>query len=162
MMPVEFANPPGTVLALDFDGVLAPHAEDVPSPAMAAWLKEAVGIFGPERVFVLTNRPSYARVAWFLQYLPGVRLVTDVRKKPYPDGLLQIASLAGVPPEAVLLVDDRLLTGALAACLAGSRCHYLRWPLMHLKRRPVREAFFQCLRVGERLLVAVGGGVPFR
>jgi hypothetical protein len=145
---------PDLVLILDFDGVLAPHADDTPTPVMATWLAEAVRQLGPERVFLLSNRPRPARAAWLAAHCPGVRLIHGVAKKPYPHGLQRIAEMAGVPPERVILVDDRLLTGGLAAVLAGARCHYVRRPLIRLWRRPVRESFFQCLRLAERLLIA--------
>jgi len=74
-------------LALDFDGVLAPHGAGQPSSEVVDWLRRAVTVFGAERIFILSNRPFGPRVDWFANHFPGVRFVDGVRKKPYPDGL---------------------------------------------------------------------------
>lgn len=134
------------VLILDFDGVLAPHGEDQPLPALAPWLASAVALFTAERIFILTNRPSAARAAYFAQHYPGLQLITGVRQKPYPDGLLKIQALAQMPARQMILYDDRLLTGALAACLAGCQIGYIRQPSINLRRHPLKELFFIALR----------------
>lgn len=138
-------------LALDFDGVLAHHGAPVPLPEAVAWMKRCVAVFGGKRIFILSNKPTEGRRRWFAEQFPTLRFISGVRKKPYPDGLLKTAELAGVPPASVMMVDDRLLTGCLAALVAGARPCYIRRPYVSFGFRPVAELFFMLLRSGERL-----------
>lgn len=110
-------------------------------------------IYGAERVFILSNRPYGPRVDRFSEQFPGVRFVAGVRKKPYCDGLIKAGELASVPLSSILMVDDRLLTGCLAAIRAGSQPYYVRTPFVNLRRNPRQELFFMLLRWTERLLV---------
>jgi hypothetical protein len=140
-------------LALDFDGVLAPHGADRPLPETEAWLRQAVALCGAERVFVLSNRPYGPRVDWFRDQLPGVRFIGNVRKKPYCDGLHKTGELASVPMSAILMADDRLLTGCLAAIRAGCVPFYVRSPYVALRSNLCKELFFMLLRWAERWAV---------
>ena len=142
-------------LALDFDGVLAPHAADQPLPEVADWLRRAVAVFGAERVYILSNRPYGPRVDWFATHFPGIRFVSGVRKKPYPDGLKKTGELASVPLSSILMVDDRLLTGCLSALLAGAHPLYIRNPYCSFQTHPAKELFFMLLRWAERCFVAL-------
>ncbi len=142
-----------SALALDFDGVLAPHGFDAPLPETVAWLSSCVEIFGGDRIFILSNKPTEVRRAWFAEHYPDIRFISGVRKKPFPDGLLKVVELAGIPLAAVLMVDDRLMTGCLAAINAGARPCYVRRPYSSFHHRPFTEMFFSLLRSGERLLV---------
>ena len=141
------------VIALDFDGVLAPHGDDRPSTPMLGWLDRCVGQFGGENVFVLSNNPSPARIEFFREHFPSVRWLTDSRPKPYPDGLERLISLGHLAPREVLLVDDRLMTGALCACIAQVNVCYVRRPIVDLSKRCFSELFFMALRGMERLLL---------
>lgn len=143
------------VLALDFDGVLASHGELLPTPEAEAWLRHRIAEFGAENIFILSNKPLPERLAYFAQ--AGVRCISGVRKKPYPDGLLEICRVSGVPAQAVLMVDDRLLTGGLAACIVGAQGAYVRRPYVNLRKRPGVELFFMSLRGLERLAVDLLG-----
>jgi len=140
-------------LALDFDGVLAAHGAPVPIPAAIAWMKQCEAVFGGSRIFILSNKPTDGRRQWFAEHFPAMRFIAGVRKKPYPDGLNKTGELAGVPPSSILMVDDRLLTGCLAALVAGARPSYIRHPCVSFKYRPVPELFFWLLRALERLFV---------
>jgi predicted HAD superfamily phosphohydrolase YqeG len=140
-------------LALDFDGVLAHHGAQAPLPEAVEWLNRCVGVFGGDRVFILSNKPTDVRRKWFAKHFPALRLIGGVRKKPYPDGLIRAGELAGVPLSAVLMVDDRLLTGCLAAVSTGARTYYIRKPYTSLRHRPVAELFFMLLRRAERSFV---------
>jgi hypothetical protein len=53
------------------------------------------------------------------------------------------------------MVDDRLLTGCLAALVAGARPCYIRQPYISLGQRPLAELFFVLLRWVERCFVTV-------
>ncbi len=143
------------MLALDFDGVLAPHGENRPLPECEAWLARCVAALGAERVFILSNRPDPARAAYFNQEFPGVRFISGVRKKPYPDGLLRVAELSGAETARIVLLDDRLLTGVLATCLAGTGVVYITAPYVSFRTRPVVEGFFDLIRMLERWYVAL-------
>jgi predicted HAD superfamily phosphohydrolase YqeG len=140
-------------LALDFDGVLAGHGFPEPLPEAAAWMKRCEAVFGGERVFILSNKPTDGRRRWFAENFPAMRFISGVRKKPYPDGLNKTGKLAGVPLSSIMMVDDRLLTGCLAALVAGARPCYIRRPYVSFNHRPLAELFFWLLRTGERLFV---------
>ena len=142
-------------LALDFDGVLAHHGAPQPLPEAVAWLKKCQSVFGGEKIFILSNKPTEGRKAWFNEQFPAFRFITGVRKKPYPDGLKKTGELAKVAPDSILMVDDRLLTGCLAAINAGVRPCYIRQPYVSYSHRPVAELFFMLLRSGERAFITL-------
>lgn len=144
-----------TTLALDFDGVLASHGSLTPLPAAIEWMKRCQAVFGGSRIFILSNKPTDQRRAWFAENFPEMRFISGVRKKPYPDGLNRTGELAGVPLSSIAMVDDRLLTGCLAALVAGARPCYIRNPYISFRQRPVAETFFMLLRRAERLFVTV-------
>jgi len=149
------------VIVLDFDGVLAPHGYAEPVPAARAWLDRCVGFAGLQRIYVLSNKPSAVRREFFAAHYPAIRFVTGVRKKPYPEGLQGIISDEGVLPRQVLIVDDRLLTGILAAVLAGAGSIYITGPYRDFRHAPAAELFFALLRVVERgVLVAGSASLP--
>lgn len=140
-------------LALDFDGVLAGHGFPVPLPEVVEWMKHCEAVFGGNQVFILSNKPTDERRQWFAENFPAMRFISGVRKKPYPDGLNKTGELAGVPLSSIMMVDDRLLTGCLAALVAGARPCYIRRPFVSFNHRPLAELFFWLLRAGERVFV---------
>jgi len=146
LIPGDWKTRGISVLALDFDGVLAPHGETIPLPAMCSWLKNCLTHFTPDQVFILSNCPSPARIQYFNATFPGIRFISGVQKKPYPDGLAKIIEIKQVGAHEVMLVDDRLLTGGLAACLAGTQVTYIQRPYIALAKRPIKELFFIILR----------------
>lgn len=147
------------VLALDFDGVLAHHGAPTPLPEVIVWLKQCEAVFGSTKMFILSNKPTAGRTLWFAEHFPAMRFISGVRKKPYPDGLLRAAEFAGVPPSAIMMVDDRLLTGCLAALVAGARPCYILNPYISLSTRPFAELFFRILRSMERYFVRVNTSI---
>ena len=140
-------------LALDFDGVLAHHGAPAPLPETIAWMRRYQTVFGGDRMFILSNKPTEGRRRWFAEQFPQMRFVGGVRKKPYPDGLKKTGELAGVPLSSILMVDDRLLTGCLAALVAGASPCYIRRPYISFQHRPLAELFFMLLRKAERIFV---------
>jgi predicted HAD superfamily phosphohydrolase YqeG len=142
-----------SVLALDFDGVLAPHGSPAPLPEARQWLERCGSVFGGRNIFILSNKPTEERRLWFRQHLPDARFIGSVRKKPFPDGLEKIGQLSRVPLSTILMVDDRLLTGCLAAILAGATPAYIRTPCISFRQRPFAELFFMLLRSAERIFV---------
>ncbi len=151
--PAELRSSGITTLALDFDGVLAHHGAPVPLPEAIAWMRRCEAAFSDGQIFILSNKPTEGRRQWFADNFPAMRFISGVRKKPYPDGLNKTGELAGVPLSAILMVDDRLLTGCLAALVAGSRPCYIRRPYSCFTYRPFAELFFWQLRIMERLFV---------
>lgn len=151
--PEELQQRGMRALALDFDGVLAPHGRPEPLPEAAEWLSRCCNAFGEDRIFILSNKPTPERKAWFERHHPQIRFIAGVRKKPYPDGLENIIRLAGVQPHELTILDDRLLTGVLAACLAGTDVVYITAPCIDLSGNRLAEAFFIILRAVERMLV---------
>jgi len=140
-------------LALDFDGVLAHHGAPAPLPDAIDWLRQCEAVFGGAMIFILSNKPTEERRSWFAEHFPALRFISGVRKKPFPDGIKKTGELAGVPLSSVLMVDDRLLTGCLAALNAGARPCYIRQPTISFRSRPFAELFFMFLRIVERWFV---------
>lgn len=138
------------VLILDFDGVLASHGEKEPNDEAKRWLTDLCSKMGEQRIALLTNKPIPERLHYFKKNFPLIHVVQDVRKKPYPDGIKEIADYKGVHPDRVLLVDDRILTGMLATCLCYSQGWYFRRPYRNVLKRPIKELFFSFLRTIER------------
>jgi len=153
--PEELLSSGFAALALDFDGVLAGHGALVPLPEAVTWMKRCEALFGGERIFILSNKPTDARRQWFAENFPAIRFISGVRKKPYPDGLYKTGELAVVPLSSIMMVDDRLLTGCLAALVAGATPCYIRRPYISFKTRPFAELFFWKLRILERLFVRI-------
>lgn len=145
------------ILVLDVDGVLGPHDAKQILPEAELWLTKLSREIGEHRIAILTNKPKPLRVRYFAEKFPSIFVLQGVRKKPYPDGLLMIAQYRGVPPHRLLLVDDRLLTGMMATCLAYTQGLYFYPPKTNYWRNPVRESFFSFLRVFERALIKVIG-----
>lgn len=141
------------VLALDFDGVLAPYGIETLTPAIEQWLYECLAVWGDGHVYILSNRPTERRKTYFSTYFKGIRFIDQVRKKPYPDGINQILNTHHLSPTELLVVDDRLLTGILASILAGVQARWVTAPLISFKTKPIQEIFFIGLRFLERLLL---------
>jgi predicted HAD superfamily phosphohydrolase YqeG len=141
------------VLVLDFDGVLAAHGELQPTKELHPWLHSAIKQFGSEHIFILSNKPLPSRIAYFKRHFSGIRYISAVKKKPYPDGLEKIITLTGQAPETLMLVDDRLLTGGLAACIAKVPMIYINDPYIRISKRPIQELFFMSLRFIERFII---------
>lgn len=158
--PAELAARGVTVLVLDFDGVLAPHGDDAPLPEIEEWLRRCSVTLGEDRIFILSNRPDPVRVDYFLRAFPKIRFVSGVRKKPFPDGLLRIMELSGAAPSQVVMLDDRLLTGILGACLVGVGVVYITAPYVSLTQRPLHESFFMLLRILERRFITLISRLP--
>ena len=151
--PKELQRSGIAALVLDFDGVLAHHGARAPVPAAVAWLKQCEAVVGGERMFILSNKPTDGRRDWFAKNFPAIRFIAGLRQKPFPDGVIKAGELAGVPISSLLMVDDRLLTGCLAALVAGARPCYIRCPCVSFTYLPVLELFFRLLRTTERLFV---------
>ena len=138
------------IIALDFDGVLASHGATEIGLEIRNWLNRCIHIFGPGHVFILTNKPSTERANYFSAHFSSVEFIFPKRKKPYPDTILSILQKTQVSPSELLVVDDRLLTGILAAIIAGVRGCYIVEPLVDLHKHLLSELFIMSLRKLER------------
>ncbi len=141
------------VLVLDFDGVLNSHGELLPCEAVLIWLEAMQLELGGENIFIFSNKPLAARIQFFAARFPAIRFIDGVRKKPYPDGLQKIFQLKKdfiKEKMHMVLVDDRILTGMLATCIAGCQGFYIQKPYIQFQKRPMSETFFQILRFLER------------
>lgn len=134
------------VLALDFDGVLAPHGYHEPIPAVKQWLGVVIrkGLF--KRIYIYSNKPIETRKKYFAINFPEVKFTSEYRKKPYPDGLYEISRLEEIHTREIAIVDDRLMTGILAAIIAGSKSVFVRKPLIDYSKNTIKEVFFATLR----------------
>ncbi len=153
IVPQELLKQGVKILVLDFDGVLASHGELLPAPEIADWLQNCLHVFPAAHIFLLSNKPLPERVAYFESY--GIRCIAGVQKKPYPEGLLKIQELAQCQASEIILVDDRLLTGGLAACIAQTQIYYVTRPFIAWGKRPVAESFFMLVRWVERRIIAL-------
>jgi uncharacterized protein len=139
-------------LVLDYDGVLAAHGELELSASVENWLN-VLCVDYQGRIYVLSNKPTLLRQNYFKRRFPRVDFVVGRRKKPYPDGLLQILEAnPHLEPRQVLLVDDRLGTGMLAAELVGVQGLLVTPARSNYARRPIVEVWFEFLRYAERWL----------
>lgn len=150
--PEGLAKKKVKVLALDFDGVLSPHGASEPTSRAHAWLTQLCQHWSASNIVILSNKPQKKRIHFFKHHYPEIDFIISPRKKPYPDGLHQIAQKKQVATQQILLVDDRLLTGMLACCLSGAQGAYLSRPLKKFSSRPIAESFFATLRALERLM----------
>ena len=148
-------NTGASVIALDYDGVLAPHGVNELSPDIINWLIHIVSEFGAEKIFILSNKPKTSRCEYFRTVFPNIRFVAGIKKKPYPDGLMAIKNMANCKFSDIVLLDDRLLTGGLATCLAGTKFIYIKKPLVYLAHNFIAEIFFIALRSLERVFVRI-------
>ncbi len=135
-----------TVLVLDFDGVLSPYAAVAPLPHVQKWLHQLLKNWSGQ-IFILSNKPFAEREAFMKKEFPSIHFVSGVAKKPFPEGLKKIMALSKALPQAVLMVDDRLLTGILAACIAGTKGLLITHPLRQIRGgKTLHELFFSTLR----------------
>ena len=139
-------------LILDFDGVLATYGEVSPEPELESWLNACIQTFGSGNVLILSNKATQQRVEYFAKYFKGIVFFVCQKKKPYPDGLLEIKALTQFDSKELLIVDDRLLTGILAAIITNTPALYLTPPLFSLRKKPIQELFFMGLRALERMI----------
>ena len=121
-------------------------------PQLNEWLKASLQAFGKDKVCILSNKPTETRYLYFLENFQGLEFIRVIKKKPYPEGLLYILQKMQLEPKELLVIDDRLLTGILAAVLVGARGCLITKPWVCLSRRPIQESLFIVLRKLERLV----------
>jgi predicted HAD superfamily phosphohydrolase YqeG len=139
-------------LALDFDGVLASHGKQALNDEVKSWLDDFVTKFDEGKIFILSNKPTNERLEFFKAHYPQIRFISDVRKKPYPDGLQKIIHILNCEPQELALVDDRLLTGCLACIIAKCQPILITKPYVDRGNYTISERFFSILRYVEQKL----------
>jgi HAD superfamily phosphatase (TIGR01668 family) len=140
------------VLVLDFDGVLAPHNATTVTAEVTGWLERCVACFGRERVLILSNNPLPARITLFTSPLLPIFWQTRYYK-PFPYSLRAIVSRTRCRKQQVLVIDDRLTSGVLAASLLGIPALWLACPRVAWRRYALAEIGFWCVRKLELLYI---------
>lgn len=138
----------------DFDGVLATHGAIKISPMVAYWLRDFIKNYTGQ-IFLLSNNLFKKRIDYLSTNWPELKIVTPKKKKPDPDGILEISRITGLLPQKILMIDDRLGTGLLAARLAGINGLLVNPALVNYTTQPGVEMFFASLRVLERLICLI-------
>ena len=141
------------VLILDFDGVLANHGADMPNRAVVQWLEDIMDRLPELKIYILTNKPTAARSAYFRNQFPTITMMASGRKKPYPDGIQAIIAKTQLKNLQHLMVDDRLATGILAAVMCNIQSVWITMPYQNLKAHFIVESFFGLLRKLDKLLI---------
>ncbi len=147
------------VLVLDYDGVLCEQGEIKPLPQVIAWLERALLVFGEHKIFILSNNPLLARQEFFNKYFNNQIIFIKNKPKPYPDGIAEIydylQSYLGRSQEKshMLIIDDRLSTGILAAKIFGIASCLVLNPYTNIRKQFVIEYWFIFLRKLERLII---------
>ena len=141
------------ILALDFDGVMASHGENIPSNEVLVWLERLIQWFPEENIYILSNKPTIIRKHFFQKAFPKINFICDIPKKPYPDGIKLISHHSGSNYKNIALIDDRLLTGCLACIIAGARAVWITKPYVNFKKRPISELCFFILRLVDKIVV---------
>jgi hypothetical protein len=137
-------------IILDFDGVLAPHGAIEPLEVVQRWLKEASRHFGRGRLFILSNATCMPRVQNMHAQFPEWYFLQAARKKPFPEGIQEIQDRTGLPSQSIVMIDDRLLTGILAALQTGVCPLWITQPFTCFWRQPFVELWYSSLRFLER------------
>lgn len=140
------------VLALDFDGVLAYHGADKITPVICDWLQQCSTVFGEDHIYLHSNNNRPLRLQFLQQHFPQLHILRPTHKKPFPHGLHSITENTGIAPNQIVLIDDRLTTGILAACLAGCQPLHITQPYTNYRHAPIQEAIFCFLRWLENFL----------
>lgn len=137
-------------LVLDFDGVIAPHGKQKPHREVYQWFNKFLEYFNQSHIFILSNKPTTERLAFFSKKYPQIRFILGVAKKPYPDGLLKIQQLFNCKSNEIALVDDRILTGCLACIIAGCLPIIITEPYVDMKNYNSKEKLLKLLRYVEQ------------
>jgi hypothetical protein len=133
-------------LIVDFDGVLASHDKIEPTEEAKKWLRVCCKVFGPNRIFILSNKPTLARKHYFAEYFLGLNFVIAEHKKPFPYSILKIIQTTKLSPKEILVIDDRLLTGILAAIISKVRGCLITEPFVDYQHCPRWEKIYAFVR----------------
>lgn len=148
-----------SALILDYDGVLCEQDGIEPSTEVINWIEQALLIFGSKRLFILSNNPLPERQDFFNQRFNNQIIFVVNKPKPYPDGIAeiynycQLSSNIAIKKSTILMIDDRLSTGILAAKIFGIASCLVLAPYTNVKKHFIIESWFIILRKLERLTI---------
>ena len=141
------------LLALDFDGVLSHHGSISPAPAVLDWLRTLGAAFPLDQICIYSNNVFDERVAYMKSQFPEIDFIFYQKKKPCPDDLVSYFQSKKLQAKDVLVVDDRLTSGVLAACIIGASSLLLQKPIIHYQSAFFQELYFRLIRFIERVLI---------
>lgn len=148
-----------SALILDYDGVLCEQDGIEPRTEVINWIDRALLIFGSKRIFILSNNPLPARQDFFNKRFNNQIIFVVNKPKPYPDGIAeiydycQLSSSTPIEKSTLLIFDDRLSTGILAAKIFGIASCLILSPYTNIKKQFIIESWFIMLRKLERLAI---------
>ena len=102
------------LLMLDFDNTIVPYTTDIPTEAMATWLKEMVA--SPIQVCVVSNSHK-ERVKIFCRAY-GLDCITHA-KKPFSKGIRKCIDKYRISEKCCALAGDQIYTDVLGANCTG-------------------------------------------
>lgn len=137
-------------LVFDFDGVLNSDNTLLIDDDVATLLSNLTENY---QVAVHSNAELPERKKYFSIHFPKIHWVNNPPKKPSPDALKKLSQTWNLPVSAILMVDDRLLTGGLAAFRAKSQFAWVTHPVTNYKSNLIRELFFTVVRFLEKIIL---------
>ena len=141
-------------LVIDFDGVLAAYAKSRPIQEAELWLHACIKAFG-DKIFILSNKPTLQRKYYFATNFSTIEFVIAARKKPFPHGIDYILQKTKLMPAELLVIDDRICTGILAAAITNTHGCFITKPYADYVTHPIKEGLFYCLRRFEQWFVTL-------
>ncbi len=139
-------------LIIDFDGVLAAYAMNQPVVEAASWLRLCCDVFSPGRIFIFSNKPTLIRKQYFTENFKGINFIIAKHKKPFPNSILHILQDTKLLPEELLMLDDRIGTGILAAAISNVSACLITKPYIDYTANPIRERLYILVRRFEQWL----------
>ena len=103
------------LLMLDFDNTIVPYTTDVPTPEMAAWLKQMNSL--PDIRLCVVSNSHNDRVPKFCREY-GLDCITHAQK-PFSRGIRECLGKYNIPASEAALVGDQIYTDTLGANGAG-------------------------------------------
>lgn len=141
-------------IMLDFDGVLSSHNDVNFDENVFYWLKFTYEIYGKSSLCVYSNNIFISRIL-FLKKIGIVNTSIGFRKKPYPDFINNVLNNKKLLYHEIILIDDRISTGILAASIAMIRWCLVKNPYLNIKGNFFVELFYIFLRKLENLFLLV-------
>ena len=138
------------LLVLDFDGVLSSHGKTRLTGSVSLWLTQLSNDFPLKQICIHSNNLFDSRIQYLENAFPDIEIIYFTQKKPYPHDLLNIVQRRKLKPQDILVVDDRLTSGILCACLIGARGLLITKPFIDYRAATIKEFFFTFVRFIER------------
>ena len=138
------------LLVLDFDGVLSSHGKARLAESVGLWLVQLSNDFPLKQICIYSNNLFDSRIQYLATAFPDIEIIYFTQKKPYPYDLLKIVQRRQLKPQDILVVDDRLTSGILCACLIGARGLLITKPFIDYRTDAIKEFFFTLVRLIER------------